>query len=96
MFTLATLEMHPFQMTITNANNTKVIAYINYQHSKYPFDDYAYEFMVMNHTQYIVLMNLACYSLFVWLLMNFVSIQKQPTNNIKITFSYILLNIELL
>jgi hypothetical protein len=52
MFTLATLEMHPFQMRITNANNTKVIAYINYQRSKYPFDDYAYEFMVMNHTHY--------------------------------------------
>jgi hypothetical protein len=52
MFTLATLEMQPFQMTITNANNTKVIAYINYERPKYPFDDYAYEFMVMNHTQY--------------------------------------------
>jgi hypothetical protein len=52
MFTLATLEMHPFQMTITNANNTKVIAYINYRRPQYPFDDYAYEFMVMNHTQY--------------------------------------------
>lgn len=52
MFTLATLEMQPFQVTITNANNTKVVAYINYERPKYPFDDYAYEFMVMNHTQY--------------------------------------------
>ncbi|UJR18612.1 hypothetical protein I4U23_005519 [Adineta vaga] len=52
MFTLAALEMHPFRMTITNTNSTKAIAYINYQRPKYPFDDYAYEFMVMNHTQY--------------------------------------------
>jgi hypothetical protein len=52
MFTLAALEMHPLQMTITNTNNTKAIAYINYRRPKYPFDDYAYEFMVMNHTQY--------------------------------------------
>jgi hypothetical protein len=52
MFTLATLEMQPFQMTITNVNNTKVIAYINYERPKYPFDAYAYEFMVMNHKQY--------------------------------------------
>jgi hypothetical protein len=52
MFTLATLEMQPFQMTITNVNNTKIIAYINYERPKYPFDAYAYEFMVMNHKQY--------------------------------------------
>jgi hypothetical protein len=52
MFTLAAFEMHPFQMTITNTNNTKAIAYINYRRPKYPYDDYAYEFMVMNHTQY--------------------------------------------
>ena len=52
MFTLAAFEMHPFQMTIKNTNNTKAIAYINYRRPKYPFDDYAYEFMVMNHTQY--------------------------------------------
>ena len=51
MFTLVALEMHPFQMTITNANNTKVIAYVNYRCPTYPFDDYAYEFMAMNHTQ---------------------------------------------
>jgi hypothetical protein len=50
-FTLATLQMQPFQVTITNANNTKAKAYINSKAPKYPFDDYAYELMIMNHTQ---------------------------------------------
>ena len=44
--------MQPFQMIIANANNTEIIAYINYHRPKYPYDDYAYEFMVINHTQY--------------------------------------------
>ena len=52
MFTLSAFEMHPFQVTITNSNNTKPVAYINYRRPKCPFDDYAYELTVINHTQY--------------------------------------------
>jgi hypothetical protein len=48
MFTLAALQMHPFQMTIRNTNNTKIVAQINRQRPKYPFDTYSYELMIMN------------------------------------------------
>jgi hypothetical protein len=51
-FAIATLVMHTFQMVITNANNTEIIAYINHHRPKYPYDDYAYEFMVLNHNRY--------------------------------------------
>ena len=51
-FTITNLVMHPFQMTIANANNTEVIAYINQHRPTYPYDNFAYEFMVMNHTRY--------------------------------------------
>jgi hypothetical protein len=72
------LQMHSFQMTITNVNNIKVVTQINRQRPKYLFDAYAYEFMVINH------MNLGSYSPLVWLYMTFVSIQKPPMNNIKV------------
>ena len=49
IFTLATLQIHPFQMTIKNVNNTKIVAQINRQRPEYPFDAYAYELMVMDH-----------------------------------------------
>lgn len=49
MFTLTVLHMHPFQMTITNVNNTRIVAQINRQQQKYPFDAYAYELMIMDN-----------------------------------------------
>ena len=52
MFTLTALHMHPFQMTITNAKNTRIVAQINRQQQKYPFDAYAYELMVMDDMLY--------------------------------------------
>lgn len=52
MYTLASLEMQPFQAKITDTNNTKAVAFINYERPTYPFDNYAYEVTVVNETQY--------------------------------------------
>lgn len=52
IFTLAALEMQPFRAMIANVDNTKVLAYINYERPKYPYDDFAYEFMATNHSEH--------------------------------------------
>ena len=42
--------MHPFQTTVTNTNNTRIVTQINRQQLKYPFDAYnVYELMDMDH-----------------------------------------------